>query len=303
MFDFSSLQERILLTDIRASAILYSYLIQQNSRKTIILPVNICGIVPEVLIKAGYTLEFVDIDTQDYCPDQQIVLDKIAKNSTLYSGIIDNFTYGVKTDRSEFYKELKTEAPRLFIIEDRCSKTPSLEFSEFADLTLYSTGYAKQVDIGFGGFGIVNGHFKEAEEIQTSLCLHADGKNYQFSTHSFPSELNSYFREITEKLDRVLPHKELLNKVYEVQLPEEIQMASRFNHWRFNILVKNKQEIIQRVFEAGIFASSHFTPLQGCEADFPVAYGLHSKVINLFNDLYYSEEQAYNTCKIINKYL
>lgn len=28
---------------------------------------------------------------------------------------------------------------------------------------------------------------------------------------------------------------------------------------------------------------------------------LHKNVINLFNDLYYSEEQALRTCEIINK--
>ncbi len=302
MFDISS-KNREIITDIRASAVLHRYLIQQNSRKTIILPVNISGIVPEVVKIAGYSLEFVDIDTKDYSPNQQIVLDKIARNPTHYSGFIDNFTYGVQTERSEFYQEVNTLAPELFIIEDRCSNTPFFEFSGNADLTLYSTGYAKQADIGFGGYGIVDGHFQEAEPDQTSLFINADGKNYQFSTHSFPSEMNSYFREIAEKLDRVLPHKISLNKIYETQLPIEIQMASSFNQWRFNILVKNKQEIIQRIFEADLFASSHFIPLKGIESDFPVAYGLHSKVINLFNDLYYSEEQAFNTCKIINRYL
>lgn len=303
MFDYSSLNEKIILTDIRASAILYRFLIQQNSRKTLLLPVNICGIVPEVVIRAGYTIEFVDIDTQDYCPDQKIILDKIAKNPTCYSGIIDNFTYGVQTERSMLYHEIKTVAPEMFIIEDRCSVTPSFDFSGKADLTLYSTGYAKQADIGFGGYGIVNEHFNEAEEDQTSLCIHTDSKSYQFSTHSFPFEMNSYFREIAEKIGRVQPHRKSLNKIYETELPVEIQLASRFNHWRFNILVENKKEILNRIFEAGLFASSHFVSLEGSESDFPVAYRLHNKVINLFNDLYYSEEQAFNTCKIITRYL
>lgn len=288
--------------DSRASAILFRFLIQQNSRKTLLLPVNICGIVPEVVIRAGYTIEFVDIDTKNYCPDQQIVLDHVNRNPTRYSGFIDNFTYGLQTERSGFYHEIKTVTPEMFIIEDRCSDTPSFDFSGKADLTLYSTGYAKQADIGFGGYGIVTAHFNEAEEDQTSLCIHADNKSYQFSTNSFPSEMNSYFREIAEKLGRVLPHKELLNNIYVTQLPKEIQLASRFNRWRFNILVENKKEILKRIFEAGLFASSHFMPLEGSESDFPVAYRLHSKVINLFNDLYYSEEQAFNTCKIINRY-
>lgn len=303
MIDHPTLKERILLTDIRSSAVLFRYLIQQEPKKTILLPINICGIVPEVTKQAGYLLEFVDIDPKDYCPDQQIVLNKVTQNPNRYSGFMDNLTYGLETDRSGFYHEIKNAVPRISIIEDRCSNIPSFHFSKFADLTLYSTGYAKQVDLGFGGYGPVNKNFNENSGGQISIRINTNGKNYEFSTHSFPSDENSYFRDLDLKLEMVKQHKKSLNEIYKTLLPKEIQMESQFNSWRFNILVQNNKEIIRRIFEANLFASNHFAPIKGGPDEFPVAFGLYNKVINLFNDFYYSEEQAQRTCEVIKRYL
>lgn len=303
MIDHPTLKERILLTDTRASAVLFRYLIQMEPKKTILLPVCICGIVPEVVKQAGYLLEFVDIDPNNYCPDQQIVLNKVTQNPKRYSGLIDNLTYGSETDRSGFYYEIKNIVPEIFIIEDRCSNTPSFHFSRFGDLTLYSTGYAKQVDLGFGGYGLVNKYFNENNGEPISIIIKTNGKKYEFSTHSFPADENSYFRELDLKLEMVKQYKKSINNIYETLLPNEIQLGSQFNSWRFNIIVKNNKEIITKIFEANLFASNHFAPIKGSADEFPVAFGLYNKIINLFNDFYYSEEQAQRTCEVIKRYL
>ena len=65
----------------------------------------------------------------------------------------------------------------------------------------------------------------------------------------------------------------------------------------FNILTDKKEQILDALFAEELFASSHYkTHAETMNAD-----NLHRNVINLFNDSYYSEEQALRTCEIINK--
>ena len=58
--------------------------------------------------------------------------------------------------------------------------------------------------------------------------------------------------------------------------------------------------------DSGLFASKHYQPsgyLFGRERRFTRADKLYADVINLFNDFYYTEKQAYETCKVINQNL
>lgn len=57
-----------------------------------------------------------------------------------------------------FYTELKAINPELCIIDDRCLCKPELEdvVPEKVDLVLFSTGYAKYVELSYGGFGITS---------------------------------------------------------------------------------------------------------------------------------------------------
>lgn len=95
-------------------------------------------------------------------------------------------------------------------------------------------------------------------------------------------------------------HRERLNKIYRENLPQCLQLEEKFQHWRFNILVENKEEVLKAIFENGLFASGHYkSQAPGC----PNAQYLYEHVINLFNDFYYTEEKAIRTCKIINNEL
>ena len=99
------------------------------------------------------------------------------------------------------------------------------------------------------------------------------------------------------KKDAMIPHKEKLNAIYRDMLPVTIQLPAQYQHWRFNILTGKKDEILKALFAEGLFASSHYMSLSnGCM----IAQNLHEHVLNLFNDQYYTEEQAVKTCEIIN---
>jgi hypothetical protein len=81
----------------------------------------------------------------------------------------------------------------------------------------------------------------------------------------------------------------------------EIQLPAEFQTWRFNIRVKNKQPSLEKIFSAGLFASSHYASLADImgEQKAPCAENLAKSVINLFNDHHFTSDQAEQVCKII----
>ena len=102
-------------------------------------------------------------------------------------------------------------------------------------------------------------------------------------------------------MDAAIAHKEKLNAIYRKELSKTIQLPEAYQHWRFNILVQNKEEILKALFDAGLFASSHYKALG--EEPAPIASNLSAYVINLFNDSYFTEKQAKECCEIINTYM
>ena len=97
-------------------------------------------------------------------------------------------------------------------------------------------------------------------------------------------------------MDTIIAHKEKLNTIYRAMLPETIQLPDAFQHWRFNILVQNKQEILATLAAEGLVADSIY-PAQ--DASCLVANNLHAYVINLYNDKLFTLEQAERACEII----
>lgn len=287
------------LFDNRASAVLYRFLVNRLVKKTVILPVNICTVVPAIIRKSGYDIEYVDIAAGDLCPDVEKIMRMIEGNVAAYSAVLYNYTYGIDAEPASFFKKLKENYPDILLIEDRCSNMPGAEHAEYVDLTLYSTGYAKMVDLGFGGMGILNDPLAEASQTPYSFDMEVDNRMLKIDINSFVLPPGEYFRRIEERKLVIVPHKEKLNAIYSKQLPKEIQLGKRFNSWRFHILVNNKDVILKKIFSGGLFASSHFMPLAENLKDFPVAVDLQNKVINIFNDFYFNEEKAVAICKII----
>lgn len=270
-----------LLTANRANHILYNFLKSNNISGTFLVPVNICESVVNTLQYAGIDICFVDI-ADDLCIDRSFVL----KNASAVSGVICVHTYGCVCDFSEFYASIKSVNPSLVIIDDCCLCVPEEnQMSRLcADLQLFSTGSKKVVNAQGGGF---------------AYCL--DKWAYRDQNDKFGffnNDLYIYDWESFTELKRdSLEHKRVLNKIYHTLLPQYIQLPYDYQQWRFNIWVDNKESILQSIFNAGLFASSHYQPLQ---LGFPNAEKCASRIINLFNDHFYTQEQAVETCKIIN---
>lgn len=273
------------VTAYRANKILYNFILSNKIVGNVILPVNICPDVVDTLIFAGLAPIFVDISSDDYMIDR----DKVSALVNDASLLVFVHTYGLEQSVDDFFCCLKSNNPNLFIVDDRCLCIPNIELkSSSADLVLYSMCSKKQVDMGVGGIGYIFEEMSYSDvEVPLNECL--KNKEYNFDMQLFISNR-----------DRVLNHKNRLNNIYKDLLPSEIQMPSEYQNWRFNIMVDNKDKILDAIFSVGLFASSHYKP-NSCNC--PVAMSIYSKVINLFNDLYFSEEQAVRACNVINTFM
>ena len=303
----------------RASAILYSLLVNRRDQSPWLLPANICPIVPITFLKAQVPFQFVDISSQTLHMDLEQA-EELIKNSKI-GGLLYAHTYGEVSTPSEFFGTIKNLFPDLMIIDDRCLCVPDLEFdpNNKADIQLYSTGYAKIVDLNFGGYAFMSDavdyqpahlpfdpvHHEEVEKAYKVAVIRREKFDYQDSNWletdtPMPAWLE-YSRRITKSLAGSLEHRASLNHVYANMLPVELQLPAPFQTWRFNIRVRDKQRILDAIFASGLFASSHYASLAGImdSGRAPEAETLERSILNLFNDHHFSLDQAEQVCKII----
>jgi hypothetical protein len=316
-----------LITGSRALSVLYSFLLKYKEEGiyTLILPSNICNDVFFLINYLEIPYSIVDIDINDFCVNKEIVIDLIKTNKR--SILVFNHTYGVPSVPYAFFRQIRNISPHLVIIDDRCLCTPTMKTNNddnCIDLILYSTAHAKQVDLSGWGFGFVS----------DSLCLEKhqvtfEKQKYSELKSSFNDPILNYFPDrdkisecievsdgvdidpshyeklIEEDVEKWREHKRMIAEIYKTSLPEEVQLPSEMNNWRFNIRVKKKDQILKELFRNNLFASGHFASIgtmlntHECKA----ANHLHQNIINLFVDKYYTREKAEKTVELIKKNL
>lgn len=301
----------------RASAILYHILASQKERNPWLLPANICPIVPVTFLKARVPFEFVDISAETLHMDLGQAEARIKQRK--FSGLLYAHTYGETSTPTDFFNGIKSLDPELLIVDDRCLCIPEFEAQSSADVILYSTGYAKIVDLHFGGYAFIKNHLayqptrlpynKDDHDEIEMLYKRAVQEGVRFiyqdmdwlETDGILPEWGDYRQRIEGYLKMSLDQRARLNEVYTSRLPPEVRLPQNYQWWRFNIRVKNKTEIIKAIFEAGLFASSHYASLPGIMADgsAPHADTLAGEVINLFNDHHFDADRAAQVCGLI----
>jgi len=303
----------------RASAIIYSLLVNTANQRPWLLPANICPIVPITFLKARVPFKFVDISAKTLHMDLDQAEALIRKGG--FGGLLYAHTYGESSTPNEFFNAFKKLSPELTIMDDRCLCIPDVEppLSNKADIQLYSTGYAKIVDLNFGGYAFLHdGIPYQAMHLSFNPQDHEKiEKSYKYAIHQQVKFIyqdsdwldmespvlpwNDYQEQIEMNLAKSLEHRTRLNQVYASALPAELQLPAGFQTWRFNICVKNKQQIVDEIFSSELFASSHYASLANIMDDnkAPCAEALAANVINLFNDHHFTVGQAEQVCKII----
>lgn len=301
----------------RASAILYNLLVSQTHHKPWLLPANICPIVPITFMKARVPFEFVDISPESLHMDLGQAEARMKKRE--FGGLLYAHTYGEESTPDDFFSQAKSLRPEMLIVNDRCLCIPSFDKNSSADVVLFSTGYAKIVDLEFGGYAFLRDEAKYQPE---SLPFHLYSleeleRNYKTAvqdrsrfdyrdTDWLMTDLDlpawdEYRQTVETKLEASLAHRKTLNEVYKTSLPKDIQLPEKYQTWRFNIRVKNKKRVMDAIFADSLFASSHYASLAGIMSDgrAPVAESLAGETINLFNDRHFTVEMAERVCEIV----
>jgi len=314
-----------LVHETRACTILHNLLRSGGAQGPWLLPANVCPIVPLTLLKAGRAFEFVDIDERSLCLDPERLLDRLRAGAGRYGGVLFVRTYGLEDPCDDLFAEIRERGPDLTLVDDRCLCRPRFDEPPppGVDAVLYSTGYAKPVDVDWGGFATLADRvayrrhelpyekraledlttaYKEALRERTSL-EYRDGPWLDTRPpRATPEEYRALVeRAAAESYER----KRRINAIYAAGIPEPFRLAPRFQDWRFHILVDDKQRLLDAIFAAGLFASSHYADLTGVfsAGRSAIAERFHERVVNLFNDRYYSEERAERTVALVRAHL
>ena len=300
--------------ETRASAVLFNLIRSHPAEGPFLLPANICPIVPMVFFKAKRQIEFIDIAPNTFCIDHDALVDRWMKPNNKPAGIIYARTYCAIFDAADVFGRIKSLSPHALIVDDRCLCPPEFTgtLAPNTDVALYSTGHAKYVDVGFGGYGLVGDHvpYSRTEMTHSAGDLDAMIANYKnvlkkqepFSytdsawlDTTYPKTTWTEYRAIIEhELIRIAAAKTLINSIYSDRLPAEIQFPKAFQSWRFNIQVRDKAAVLAAIHREGLFASGHYDSLAGLfgPGSAPFTQKVHQHVVNLFNDRYFSSEQA-----------
>jgi hypothetical protein len=307
----------------RASSILFCYLNTLDSDTEFLIPANVCPVVLAVFAKAGIPYILVDIEDSSLSVSRQSVENYAIEKKGNF-GLLYVRTFGAMKCRNEWFNDLKNRYPLIRLIDDRCLCIPKFKennFSSAADLTLFSTGYGKFVEYGEGGYGWLgpkvcesyrelNLTFSEADHsglITKFNQVMVSKESFQYVDNDwlickpYKTDTKQYMLNIKSDIDDVLIHKKTLNGIYKNNIPEKFCIDDSFNYWRYSIMVNNKDEVLQSIFDAGYFASSHYMSLAGIfdNSDAPVARMTHNKIVNLFNDFRISPFMAEEIGKLV----
>ena len=150
--------------------------------------------------------------------------------------------------------------------------------TESADVTLFSTGSRKQVDLGVGGFAHVKAHvaYRRHERPFRPEALEETARRYKAAVARRvpcdggeeewldlrPAPLSwEAYRRRGHRAGPIEEHRRRVNAIYSQRLPPEVQLLLAFQGWRFNILVDRPHELVARLFAAGLFASRLYDAL------------------------------------------
>ncbi len=309
------------LTGYRASGILYNWLASGKSRFTAVLPCCICETVPAVYKKLGLEIRWCDLERPSWKMDREAVR-RIAREENGAFILHYSHTYGHRDgEEYAFLRQLRREFPDSVLIDDCCLCDPAFApADEAADLTLFSTGYAKTADLGWGGYAFASDSspyeeqaetYSEADEHRFEAHVKACRESGQRADEAIlrsdwlrfqPVPDGQYFPRIREHFQRLEEHRAALDACYREL--EAVSLPESYCRWRWNILVENREECVSRLFQEGLFCSTHYKSLCGGSfgsEETPVCRELQEHVINLFHDFYYTREQAEKTVRILRE--
>ena len=290
-----------IVFETRASTILFNLAAETfRTGARFLLPANVWSVMPLALLAAGRPFEFVDLDPESLCMDWTRLRERItARNKPSVAAVLYARTYGIEGDAGALLRELKALDNKLLLIDDRCGGRPepdsALADPQGANVVLYSTGYGKYVDLGFGGFAHMHdevayrsrprpfehSHLRETTSLYKQHIdlaspiypgawpapSHPLWRFGNWLAAAAPEVSWANYREaiVTQRAEADR-HKAKLNAIYRDTVPGEAQLPTRFHQWRFQFRVSEKKAFSNGSSRpASSPAITIFLP-QGCSA-------------------------------------
>lgn len=337
--DIINLRKNIFFVG-RASTAIYLILKTLMKNKEVILPSNICYAAVYPVIYSDNIPVFVDISKKTGNTTFENIKEKINKNT---GAIIFPYMYGnVEEDIFKIKEYCKKN--KIILIEDCASamgaKVCNQKIGTIGDYSVFSTGHAKILDLGNGGFLVtdenidkIKKEYDKLEEYSKSIekkiedfsreyrGLRNEGNNKKIRKffqkqyrELFLYKLNENFinkiKNEIENLDKISRDHQKKYEIFENNINknekiEVIKYQKGSNPWRFNILIKNAHErkyLIRKLVENKLFVSDWY-PCIGktfSNKKYPNCDEMEKEILNF--SLTDSEENIKKICEIINEY-
>lgn len=267
------------------------------TKRKILLPVNICEIVIPVIQLAGFSPVFYDVHSDTGNSGLENI-------KTSYTGeeavllAVHNFGVPLEIDLiSEWAKEKD-----IFLIEDVCNALgatcKNVPVGNWGDAAIYSFGYSKIVELGFGGGLRVrdSGLRQKVKELISSFALYSD--LHKHADHEFQSKLRilrkdpenqkpEIYRPLYEDYAKFLIYRLdkqsvnlikdaladldniILSRYQKAMMYKNGIRSSKISHievvpgqifWRYNILVEpeRRDELLKLLIDNNVWASKWY---------------------------------------------
>ncbi|MBF0385363.1 MAG: DegT/DnrJ/EryC1/StrS family aminotransferase [Candidatus Omnitrophica bacterium] len=327
----------------RACSGLWLYLKAKGYKDNfIILPNNICTVVPYTVSLSGNKPYFVDIEDSGLIDLK--LLDRLKLNKV--AAVLGSHLYGNILD---YQKLLRICRARNWDVIEDVAQAMGANYrgkiaGSLADCTITSFGIGKHIDLGYGGMVAVNDGlvFEKMTRFQKDLPSY-DLETFKSKLDSFKRLLavNPYFYKWNDSekdicyealffslkaeddyylnLEKGLTHlkkenqlrakkAELFSKHLRNNALKPMLFHNDATYWRFNILVKGRRdELLQHLKEKRIKATKYFEAADkyfslDTENKFPVSYRQEKEILNLWVGKETSLKDAEEISLIINSY-
>lgn len=286
--------------------------IPRQANCKIALPANICPIVPLSLVRAGYSIKIIDIDPVHL----ELNWQQLSALGRDLSVVLWLRPYGRIHGPAPELRNFQLQNPQIKWIDDRCLCIPETAVPQdiFADATLWSTGFGKFVELGYGAWAHVQNCSPEEWQVLTwdePFCP----EDLQAFDHRVKEALSNELKHcpwtgdlnylqgqiqpldldyVRAKAKTILAHKMAINQIYDSLIPAKFRQEKEWNMWRYQMLVPDADLLKNEIFARGFFAGRNYPSIaKGFEVqECSQAKRDHQKRINLFNDLRISPEFA-----------
>lgn len=285
----------------RGSSALYAILNTITVRKKkVLLPVNICEIVIPIIQLAGFSPVFYDVDPDTGNSGLENIKAKYTGEEAVLLAV-HNFGLPLEIDLiSEWAKEND-----IFLIEDVCNALGAtycnVPVGNWGDAAIYSFGYSKIVELGFGGGLTVRDSALRQQVMELISTFELYSAHHKRADHDFQSKLRTlrkdpgnqkpeiygplyedYAKFLIYRLDnqRVTLIKNALVNLEHILLSRHQKAmmyktgisSSKISHvneapgqifWRYNILVEpeRRNQLLKLLIDNTIWASKWYPPV------------------------------------------